>query len=53
MNVMYSAVGAAGFWGFVLVKVWGTAFALWSWWWLLLPLVPWLGLGLRHLGLLP
>jgi hypothetical protein len=28
------------FWFFVTVKVMGTAFAAWSWWWVLLPIVP-------------
>jgi 1,4-dihydroxy-2-naphthoate octaprenyltransferase len=39
------------FWGFFAVKYVGTSFALWSWWWLLLPLVPWLGLAVQRLGL--
>lgn len=43
---------ASAFWGFVLVKGWGTIFAAWSWWWVLLPWVPWLGLGLQRAGLL-
>jgi hypothetical protein len=28
------------FWAYVMIKVWGTLFAAWSWWWLLLPFVP-------------
>lgn len=36
---------------FVAVKVAGTSFALWSWWWLLLPLIPVLSLLVKHWGL--
>ena len=39
------------FWGFVAVKVWGVSFAAWSWWWLLLPIVPWLGLAVQRFHL--
>lgn len=28
------------FWMFIVIKVGGTAFASWSWWWVLLPIVP-------------
>lgn len=37
---------------FVVIKVGGTAFAHWSWWWLLLPIVPDLVVILRHFGLM-
>lgn len=37
---------------FVIIKLGGSAFAAWSWWWLLLPIVPDLVLILRKLGLL-
>lgn len=39
-------------WSFIIVKGWGTAFAAWSWWWLLLPMVPWLYRGLEAGNLL-
>lgn len=39
------------FWFFVVVKVAGTSFASWSWWWLLLPLVPAIGLWVQKWGL--
>lgn len=45
-------IGGLAFWGYLLVKAYGVAFAAWSWWWLLLPVVPWLGLGLSRLGLI-
>jgi hypothetical protein len=40
------------FWGYILVKVYGTAFAAWSWLWVLFPFIPWLGLALHRLGLM-
>ncbi len=39
------------FWGFITVKVWGVSFATWSWWWVLLAIVPWLALSVKHFGL--
>lgn len=39
------------FWGFIVVKVAGHTFALWSWWWVLLPIVPWLSLLVTRFGL--
>lgn len=36
---------------FIAVKLAGHAFALWSWWWVLLPIIPWLGLLATHAGL--
>ena len=38
-------------WGFIAVKLVGVSFAAWSWWWVLLPIVPWLALLVQHLGL--
>jgi hypothetical protein len=40
-------------WGvmFVVIKVWGSALAAWSWWWVLLPAYPDLYLILGKLGL--
>ncbi len=29
-------------WGYLGVKLFGSLFAAWSYWWLLLPIVPWL-----------
>lgn len=40
------------FWGFVIIKWWGTAFAAWSWWWLLFPFFPWLFRAVTALHLL-
>lgn len=28
--------------GFPIIKIWGTTFAAWSYWWMLFPIVPWL-----------
>lgn len=36
---------------FVAVKLAGTSFATWSWWWFLAPLVPELSLVVRHYNL--
>jgi hypothetical protein len=33
-------VGWLIFWAFVCIKVAGSSLAAWSWWWLLLPVVP-------------
>lgn len=38
-------------WTFIAVKVAGTSFAMWSWWWLLLPPVPVVSLITGKLGL--
>lgn len=46
-----SIVGGIIFWSFIIVKAWGTVFAAWSWWWVLLPLVPWLFYILHRTGL--
>jgi len=39
------------FWFFVVVKWLGTLFAAWSWWWVLLPIVPVIGVLVSHFGL--
>lgn len=36
---------------FIAIKLAGTSFAAWSWWWILLPIVPILSLLVRHWGL--
>lgn len=35
-----SGLWTLAFWTFIVVKVGGTALASWSWWWILLPIVP-------------
>lgn len=50
MNVWQVMVGLC-FWFFVAVKIAGTTFAAWSWWWLLCTPVPVLSLAVRHFGL--
>lgn len=52
MNAWAPLLWVLCFWGFVCVKAWGTAFAAWSWWWVLLPGIPWLFRALAGLGLL-
>jgi hypothetical protein len=49
---MSKLLSAFFFWGFILVKGWGTIFAAWSWWWVLLPFVPWVSYALLRAGLL-
>lgn len=44
MTAITSLFWGLVFWGFVAVKLVGVSFATWSWWWLLVPIVPWLGL---------
>lgn len=39
------------FWSFIVTKAVGHVLAAWSWWWVLLPLVPWLGFAVERLGL--
>ena len=45
MKHVVGVLGGLVFWGFVAVKLWGVSFAAWSWWWVLMPLIPWLGLA--------
>ena len=51
MQTIVNVIGALIFWGFIAIKAWGTTFAAWSWWWVLFPLMPWLGLAIQRLGL--
>jgi predicted ABC-type sugar transport system permease subunit len=46
-----SIFGALVFGGFIAVKLAGTSLAAWSWFWLLLPIVPVLSLVVKHFGL--
>lgn len=39
------------FWSFIAIKAGGTALAAWSWWWMLLSIVPMLSLVFNHFGL--
>ena len=50
MKTLLGWIGTILFWGFIAVKVWGTTFAAWSWWWLLLTIVPWAWFLFVHLG---
>lgn len=51
MKHLLRFVGSMIFLGFIAVKCWGVSFATWSWWWLLLPMMPWLALVVAHFGL--
>lgn len=42
---------AVVFWAFVAIKVAGTSLAAWSWWWLIVPIVPILGLLVERFSL--
>ncbi len=44
-------LGGLCFWGFIAVKLAGTSLAAWSWWWLLMPIVPIFGLIVERVGL--
>lgn len=44
MRYVFSFVHSTALAFFVAVKVAGVSFAAWSWWWLLMPEVPALGL---------
>jgi hypothetical protein len=39
------------FWAFVAIKVAGTSLAAWSWWWILIPPIPVVGLFVARYGL--
>lgn len=45
-------VWALAFWSFVVIKAAGSSLAAWSWWWVLLPIVPTIWLVLSKLGML-
>lgn len=51
MTVFISSIHGLLFWSFIAVKAWGVSFAAWSWWWLFIPMVPWIGLAVQRLGL--
>lgn len=44
-------IGGLVWWGFVLTKIFGHTFAAWSFWWVLLPIVPVVGELVRHFNL--
>jgi hypothetical protein len=46
-----SLVHTLSFWVFIAIKVAGTSFAAWSWWWLLFPVIPFVGLFVERFGL--
>lgn len=51
MKELIELLWAVLFWGFIVVKLAGHAFAAWSWLWVLAPMVPWLGILVQRLGL--
>jgi len=38
-------------WWFLIVKIVGHIYAAWSWWWVLMPIVPVIGQIVLHFGL--
>ncbi len=50
-NKLTSVIWFLSFWMFIATKVWGSVLAAWSWWWLLLPFVPWCGYAVQRLHL--
>jgi hypothetical protein len=50
-TTFWSVLSSLLFWGFIVVKAWGTSFAAWLWWWLFIPIVPWIGLAVQRMGL--
>ena len=44
-------IGGLCFWSFIAIKVAGSSLAAWSWWWLLMPVVPVLSLLVVRMGL--
>jgi hypothetical protein len=53
-NFVQSVIGLVwffSFWSFVAIKVAGTSFAAWSWFWILLSIVPIFSLAVKHFGL--
>lgn len=51
MQSVLQGLWAVAFWAFIAIKVAGTSFAAWSWWWLLLPVVPLMSLVVVRMGL--
>jgi hypothetical protein len=51
MTIMTSFLWCVCFWCFLAIKAWGVTFAAWSWWWMLLPFVPFLGVAVQRLHL--
>jgi hypothetical protein len=51
MKHLVSLLWAVNLWLFIAIKVAGTSYAAWSWWWLLMPYVPNMSLAVRHYGL--
>ena len=51
MKYIYSIFWQLTLWSFIAVKLGGASLAGWSWWWLLAPAVPLLGILVGRLGL--
>lgn len=51
LKTVAGLVQFVSFWGFITIKVAGVSLAAWSWWWVLLPIVPFAGLLVQHWGL--
>lgn len=48
MTTIATWISSLIFWGFIVTKALGTSFAAWSWWWVFMPLIPWIGLAVQH-----
>lgn len=51
MTIKLNTAGALIFWGYIAVKAFGVTFAAWSWWWVLFPFMPFLGVLIQHFHL--
>lgn len=51
MKYIYATFFSLVFWSFITIKLVGTSFAAWSWWWVLCSIVPMLSLLVKHWGL--
>lgn len=51
MSKLIALLQGIVFWTFFAIKAWGVTFAAWSWWWLLLPIMPFIGEAVRRFGL--
>jgi hypothetical protein len=51
MAHFFSFIHAVSFWVFIAIKVAGSSLAAWSWWWVLFPVIPCIGLLVERFGL--
>ncbi len=51
IQAFFGMIWTLSVWTFIVIKVAGTSLAAWSWFWLLLPPVPIIGLWVQKVGL--